>query len=577
MNPGGKAQTAPAVLTVVERKSTITSLPEGAEVTFNVNATSRGSLSFIWFKGGVPLIADNRFTGIDGPVLKITNLELADAGIYSCEVTGTAGALFSGQSTLGVYNTGPQIMGDPLILPSTGLAQEYSYEVPLNPAGGVAVSYTAKSLPRGLVLNAQTGVISGRATQLSPVGGRLKFSLTATNTFGSSTVQAELEVTGLPAGVARDYSSMIARGSVNGELGGRADFTISSIGRLTGRLRLGKSTLTLPASLITCLPQSQEIKIAVTIPRPRLSALKLDITLSYSPEMQFMSGVITGQNVVDCPVTSCWPRLIGTISETSAYSGYQTFSMSIPTPLIGAESIPQGYGYGSFTVPAKGGAFSFVGRMPDGDAFTAASLLAVDGNCTIYVLLPSAGSLHGEIILPAPTQTMLQADLTWSRPASLKGNYMDGLGPLKMGLMGGRFTTTSRTQIVLGKTLPATPGNGRLAFLHAGLLGPPTEVDRLLNLTPGTLLSFPGVGITNTTFTVNAITGVFGGKFSFNEPHPYIPGAARILRSATYQGLIIPTGTRQIGRGYFMLQQLPKPIFPQPLVQPSLSGSVLLE
>ncbi len=577
VNPGGQAQTAPAVLTVVERKSTITSLPEGAEVSFSVNATSSAPLSYVWFKAGVPLIADTRFTGLDGPVLKISNLELADAGIYSCEVTGTAGALFSGQSTLGVYNTGPEIMGDPLILPSTGLAQEYSYEAPLNPASGVAVSYTAKGLPRGLVLNAQTGIISGRATQLSPAGGRLKFSLTATNSFGSSTVQAELEVTGLPAGVARDYSGMIARGSVNGELGGRADFTISNIGRLTGKLRLGKSTLTLPSSLITCLTQSQEIKIGVTIPRPGLSALKLDMTLSYSPEMQFISGGITGQNVVDCPVTSCWPRLIGTLSETSVYSGYHTFSMSIPTPLIGAESIPQGQGYASFTIPPKGGAFSFVGRLPDGDAFTAASLLAVGGNCTVYTMLPSAGSLHGEILLPAPTQTLLQGDLTWSRPASLKGNYMDGLGPLSMGLLGGRFTATSRTQIVLGKTLPATPGNARLAFLHAGLLGPPTVVDRLLDLTPGTKLSFPGVGITNTTFTVNAITGVFGGKFNFNEPHPYIPGAARILRSATYQGLIIPSGTRQIGRGYFMLQQLPKPIFPQPRVQPSLSGSVLFE
>jgi hypothetical protein len=130
---------------------------------------------------------------------------------------------------------------------------------------------------------------------------------------------------------------------------------------------------------------------------------------------------------------------------------------------------------------------------------------------------------------------------------------------------------------VLGKPTPAVANNAGLAFFDAGLGGPPSRADRRVSLIPGKSLTIAASGPTLTTLKIATDTGLISGGFTLTDAHPVTPGAKPIVRKPTFQGIIVPTTTGQEGHGFFLLQQLPEPIFPQPAVLPVLSGGVILE
>ena len=65
--------------------------------------TAGNILSYQWQLGGIDLIDDGRISGVDTESLSITNLTVADGGIYTCVVTGVCANDVSDPATLLVH------------------------------------------------------------------------------------------------------------------------------------------------------------------------------------------------------------------------------------------------------------------------------------------------------------------------------------------------------------------------------------------------------------------------------------------------------------------------------------------
>jgi hypothetical protein len=97
---------------------------EGNDYTFTLTATG-SNLSYQWQKDGVNI-------GTDSPSFTLTNVSMADAGIYTCVVTGDCGNITSDMCPFGV-NTVPEISID-----STGplCTQDAAVTLSASPSGG---------------------------------------------------------------------------------------------------------------------------------------------------------------------------------------------------------------------------------------------------------------------------------------------------------------------------------------------------------------------------------------------------------------------------------------------------------
>ncbi|MFO7368830.1 MAG: immunoglobulin domain-containing protein [Bacteroidales bacterium] len=95
----GMANSTPMVITVAS-PATITIQPanvtvcEGMPINMSVGATG-SNLTYQWLRNGVNLSDDARITGTHNPALVINNATTADAGVYSCIISGTCNTVYS--------------------------------------------------------------------------------------------------------------------------------------------------------------------------------------------------------------------------------------------------------------------------------------------------------------------------------------------------------------------------------------------------------------------------------------------------------------------------------------------------
>jgi hypothetical protein len=78
--------------------------------------------------------------------------------------------------------------------------------------------------------------------------------------------------------------------------------------------------------------------------------------------------------------------------------------------------------------------------------------------------------------------------------------------------------------------------------------------------------------------TLNATTGTMTGTFAFsdNDPFDFIAPIAKILRSATYSGLLITRPDLTQGVGFFNLAELPDVLGEKSTATPVVSGKAEL-
>ncbi len=585
-NAAGFTDSNTAALTVVDRSSKNFNLAAAAKATFTVSAatTAGTTLTYVWLKDGEPLPLSTRYVVGPPNQLVINTLDPDDAGTYTCEVTGPGGTLAGGNNVLTIFDEAPVITPNPVVMDEGIVSGDYSFFIPLDPTKGTATTFTASPLPAGLKLNATTGEIYGKPTT-SRVSPPYSLTVTAKNSISTSTATATLIVRPLTTGADGDYVGIMARSPLNGDLGGRVEFKITTTGSYSGKVILGSKSHSFPSGLsITTLPGNADVTGNATITRAPLPPLTVTFTIN-TISRRITSGSISSTGLGSASFTG-WKNTWNTGNQSTQYDGYYTFSMDVPLPLAADDDIPQGFGYGSFKVGLRGESVIVSGQTADGEKFTSSTFLGPDGDLAIFDELASKGSLAGFLDIvpgtgPGFSNNTLALSPTLSRPESTAASastYKDGFSPFSTVVTGGTYLPPAANAIVLGKPTPAVANNAAIAFFDAGIGGPPSRADRRISLIPGTSLTIAASGPALTTVKIATATGLFSGSMSLTDAHPVTPGAKPIVRKPTFQGIIVRTQAGpQAGHGYMLLQQLPRPVFPQPAVQPVLSGGVIIE
>lgn len=573
-NSSGSVTSDIAELGVVDSGIKTTQVPEGGTAVLTASAAGNG-LTYQWFAGASSLGGDALTLGVTTRQLTLKQLDLGSAGVYTCRVTGPGGQMVGGYTNL-VVLVAPEVEA-----PDFGTRMVSSLiNVPV-----VASNYPARfvitGLPAGVTYSATTGVISGRPT----AAGTSTIKITAYNAAGASTqVSSTLMVVGLPDGTAGSFTGNVARDEVlNQGLGGRFDFTTSGTGTLSGSVQLGGSTYRFAGALDTepgVLPTA-----AITIARSGLTPVVF--SLEIDPANSSVSGNLSVGASPAVAVTGWRNVWNATSSKADAIKGLYNFVLAIPSGELGNTAIPQGHGFGSFTISVSG-PLTVSGKVADGTAFTASTFAGPNGEIVVFKpLYANKGSVLGQLTVTADAPSAfvnnsLAGIVSWSRVAQTSASartYKAGFEPVELDAQGGKYMAPASGRNFLDKL--DAPDNARLTFTGGGLDLAALFPDVTFRLGNTNAVIMPTAGGTanqaRATFVPVPATGSFSGKFTLMDPDP-LNAAKTVSRVVTYQGLVLRHATgERTGHGYFLLPQLAQPTASPPTTattSPILSGDV---
>jgi hypothetical protein len=261
-----------------------------------------------------------------------------------------------------------------------------------------------------------------------------------------------------------------------------------------------------------------------------------------------------------------WHNKWGTTPAT-AYAGYYTMALDIPSASVGDREIPQGTSYGSFTV-ASAGALTFSGKTADGQAFTVASITGPTGQLPFFAAFTSSsGSLIGELAINSTTHDVTNT-LVWTKGAAPSTSkdmaYRAGFGPITLTADGGLLPV-----IPVAPSLPLITGvfanlsdsdnNAEIDFLEGGLdLGDYDAVVfsiRDVNATNNAQKVTVPTNSAKLTFALaSSPVGGFSGTFTVAKTDLVAE------RKVTYQAILVHDSVNGYrGAGYFLMPQAPQP------------------
>ena len=595
---GATNETSNAVeVAVVNTTSRALILREGTRTTLSITAS--GNVTYEWFKddGTGPTSL-----GIPAKSLTFSNLVLTDTADYFCRVTlvGTALTLDGGINDLTVFNAAPDI-DMPGHFPATIVSEPYSFRIPL--ADGLTpgvpdpaktpTKYVASGLPPGLRID-NLGWVSGRATAVRyhpkghPQEGQVApylVRVTASNATGSDVViDRQLLVSELPGGIIGGYTGLVERNAVltpgatgtTFGLGGRVDLTTTKQGTYSGKLLLGTVTYSFRGALDSDTVSPNQATATAVINRGKLPPLTVTFTLDATNDLLTLGSVTDGTATVNFEGwRNKWVKTKLVPLPAAAYQGYYTFGLDIPGTLAGTAThpeIPQGSGYGSFTVNGGTARLSVSGRLPDGTAFTSATFVGPTGQVLVFRTLYAAnarGSVLGQLTITAATSnldnTLAGAAINWWRPATPGTTarlYKDGFDPMDLTAAGSRYSPPISPAIVMNIPNVATGvANANVSFVEANVeSASPAGNFVSINVNFSHKVTVVSANDRKTTFRITPQTGVLSGRFVLSDAHPDSANGGKpaiINRTVNHFGLIVKDGAGSQGVGYFLLPQLP--------------------
>lgn len=561
-NPTGKDTSGIAELGVVDTSPGAAQVPVGGTVFFTLSTAGNG-LAYQWRKNGSPLSNGPRINGATAAKLTISSLVIGDTDTYDCVVTGPGGVLAGGPRTLTVLLP-PVVNAVPP--PPTMVGSDYSHTLS---ASNMPVKFNVIGLPKGLSLNSSTGLISGRPQ----ASGTFNLQITASNAAGTSLVWlGTLVVQAIPSGAVGSFQAMVGRdASVNDSLGGRLEFTTTSLGACSGKLTLGKNTYSFSSRLGTAYATSPQF--SVSIPRPALPDAEIDFTLN--PALQTISGTI-GTGGPAAPLNGWRQVWNNSTRPASDLVGYYSIGLDVQGGDVGNSAIPQGTGFLTCSV-AIDGRLTFTGKTADGTSVTTATFLGPNGESLLYQTVYShTGSVLGTLLLTpdgaaAFNDNTFTGTVSWLRkpqPVTAR-SYQAGFGPVSLAAYG-KYLAPDSKGVILG--LPASTGTAQLLFASGGVEASAINPDvTAFTYTDTFSVDMPSPGSPQNpgkaTLTIEKSTGLVGGRFVL------VDLAGTVVRNVRFEGMIIrpASGTRK-AFGFFNLPQLPNPN-----TSAILSGQVVID
>lgn len=541
---------------------------QGQTATFSVTATGN-ALTYQWKRGG------NAITGATSRTLTLRDAQASDIGSYSVIVSNGAGSVESSAVALDVVLR-PIVL--PLNLPDAIVGQSYTHTLQ---AQNNPTRFSVSGLPRGLVANAATGVISGRPTVSGPL---FTVKVTASNSAGSSgtAVTDEMAVLPFPVDAIGTFQGVIPRNTtLNADLGGLFVATVGRTGACSGYAKLGTKTYRFKGALdVTATVDPHQ---TFTIVRKGMTALQ--VTVDLDPATRSLSATIT-----DTPATVTFPARLPTSAPLDHVGNY-TLVMKLGAGDQGSDANPQGYSFGAFKVSTRGTASGSL-RLADGSRVTLSVPVAQDGCLRVHQLLYSnTGSLLGELrIDKADGNRLNSSTMNWLKKpqARFTRRFMAGFGPMDLIVRGGPYAIPAKGTLAMGLTAGAA--NAQLLFADGGAPDPASRLNvTAIELKPGhpapvviasanpglvKLRVYPGAG---TAFSAGS-TGSFSGTFSLKDADTTVASQPLRTRTASFYGMIVDDGSGPLGYGWFILPEMPSAGPPATTTRTSreLSGNVLL-
>lgn len=229
----------------------------------------------------------------------------------------------------------------------------------------------------------------------------------------------------------------------------------------------------------------------------------------------------------------------------SIYDGKSTlapqtgsYTMLLP-PDTGNAASPQAYGYATVTV-ATNGLTKFVGKLPDGSAWSFGATIDGKEQLPVFAALPYTvkGSLVGQLTFAdVPSVSDFSGDLRWKKPVQATGFYKTGVDTV-LSTIGSKVSTLNITTYGGNPDVNNyVPGTSELVFKDGNLAADvvaPVQVDKVLR--------FDGPPPNSMTLKMTVLTGfdsqLFSGTFK--------DGA----KVRTFYGIVF--GKQQVAAGYFL-------------------------
>ncbi len=610
-NDAGSTTSTIAEIFVLDSKPQLRVVEKGDVVMSVVAAAPLGAkISYRWRYSDEPetrVIAEGpSIIGTQSPAMTIKNVRPEDSRGYICRVFKAGQSSLSLDAflqELSVPNAPPTIPGaSPFSLPTGVVGVPYSYQVVVgSDLRTLPTKYAATNLPKGLTINAKTGLISGRPTV---VAAPQNVSITASNVYNTvdtlgkpsavtnSVTRTGIRITilGLPTGVQGTYVGLIDRAPATMNMGGRVDLAITPAGAYTLKLNLSGLSASASGSVAPIIVGNTVPYVEGTAEFKRKagqSNLRLKFTVTSAGEM---TADLTDLQTVPLTASCTGVRLGYSAADNPPNPGDYTMLFDLRDPQVGVLRIPQGNGFATMAL-AKDGKITGVGRTADGNAFTLATILGADGKMPVFAsFTPILGTLHGvpSLVPDIAPNSYINGTVTWNKaaaPSPVRSLlYHEGFSPITMDVLGGRYLPVENGAVVRGLVNNANKAiNARLEFSEGGLLTSELDMSVLSITNPAPpvkttqLIVLPSNNPNNLTFVLPAKpAGSFNGKVDI------LNSRKELVRNLTYQGVMARVkdpNTSVIewkAAGFVLVPQLPQP---GQTIKTStvLSGQVVLE
>jgi hypothetical protein len=509
---------------------------------------------------------------VEAPTLNAPQLRLIPEGNPSKE--SRTGTVIIGGKTHTVTQTGitlSPVLTTPVVIPNAVIGSNYDLAIPtLNGP----VTYTVFGTPNGLALSNITGRISGIPT----VPGDFTLTLFAKNVIGNSNpISFDIKVLPFPKGLAGSYSATIADSAlITDKLGGLMTMSVTTVGSVTGTLKIGTGSHAFTGRLKTTVDASNQDSyqavLQTTIARKGIPSVVLTVNLN-STELISGNVSLLGPEPEIAALTGS--RHVWN-AENSQYDGRYTTALSDNSGLV------QGDGFLTFTV-SQTGAVVWSGQLADGTVIAPQSAtLWRFGELPLFALLyGNKGSLNQTINIYDNYRGNFYG---WERKVSGSPHWVKKpQTPTTRAYADGFETTLSAVgaeysaKTMLEQWPPNSFNYAWVGFEGGGIeaVGQLFTVSKARGAVVATVnTEWEPPNPAGVKLSVNIAQGTFTGSMTLRDPNPFNPSLPWISRPVKFTGVLnFLTGN---GTGYFLLPSIAGP--PANVTSsPMTSGRVIID